>query len=734
MSTVSEAGERASASSTASRVGLVALLSAHIVSMLGSIVTTVAVPWLVLVSTGSAAKMGLISAAAVFPSLLAGVFGTPLADRFGIRRTMIVAECAAALAMVAVAATPDIGFLPLAALVAVKGALTGLGGRAQHVLLRPVSDAAGMKIIRTTAIYDGTGNLAMVTGAPLGGLLIFWLGPQGAIWFDAASFALSALLVALLVHPPADAMPDRKAAANERYLPALRRGFGHLWQDRLLVGMLVMTSVINLFTVANYAVFVPLWVDEHFGAAPAVGLILSAFACGAIVGNIAFTVFGPKLPQYLTFSLSLVLCVAPRQLTLGLTDSLVAVLVVSLLCGVTQAAFRPILGAMLYARVPVDLQNRVFGMVNAVTGSSLAFGGTLAGLAVAGVGLQPAILVSGSLCLLITLIPLLRYRPSVDEQLTADAAKSEQKEDGRLSHCAGSARSPTPRRPPARSRRSSSPERKAMVVPLCTTRPRPTSRPGLAGRRKLTLSSRVVAYRPASSVAASAGPMVSSSIAVRKPPCTVPAGLRKSSVASKETSISPRLGIRLDQRPAKSFRRRRHRCPTLHGIPESACAFARHEPTVVHRHGEESIEDAAIAYSRRHDRPTRGRRLPSGSPGTTRGTPQRLGAAGLHGRDSPAVLRLLGGPPPAAGRDARSTSSCGAARGLSTLPANESRIRYVLYARTVPVSLPHPLNPLPELCELLNLRAATAFAVSHHGCAVRPARGGHRRAAVGNGR
>ncbi|WP_291412489.1 MFS transporter [Actinophytocola sp.] len=415
---MSAVSETAGASGTVRRVGLIALLAAHIVSMLGSIVTTVAVPWLVLVSTGSPAKMGLISAASVIPSLLAGVFGTPLADRLGIRRTQIVAEGAAALAMVAVAATPEIGFLPLAALVAVKGALTGVGGRAQHVLLRPVSDAAGMQIIRTTAIYDGTGNLAMVTGAPLGGLLIFWLGPQGAIWFDAASFALSALLVALLVHPPAGTMPDREAAANEPYFTALRRGASHLWRDRLLVGMLAMTSVINLFTVANYAVFVPLWVDERFGAAPAVGLILSAFAGGAIVGNIAFTIFGPKLPQYLTFIISLVLCVAPRQLTLGLTDSLVVVLVVSVLCGVTQAAIRPILGAMLYSRVPVELQNRVFGMVSAITGSSLAFGGTLAGLAVAGFGLQPAILLSGSLCLLVTMVPLLRYRTSVHGRLS----------------------------------------------------------------------------------------------------------------------------------------------------------------------------------------------------------------------------------------------------------------------------------------------------------------------------
>jgi hypothetical protein len=60
-------------------------------------------------------------------------------------------------------------------------------------------------------------------------------------------------------------------------------------------------------------------------------------------------------------------------------------------------------------------------MVTAVTGSSLAFGGTIAGLAVAGLGLQAAILVSGSLCLLVTAIPLLRYRPGVHGALDKPA-------------------------------------------------------------------------------------------------------------------------------------------------------------------------------------------------------------------------------------------------------------------------------------------------------------------------
>ncbi|MFC4857894.1 3-oxoacyl-[acyl-carrier-protein] synthase III C-terminal domain-containing protein [Actinophytocola glycyrrhizae] len=59
-----------------------------------------------------------------------------------------------------------------------------------------------------------------------------------------------------------------------------------------------------------------------------------------------------------------------------------------------------------------------------------------------------------------------------------------------------------------------------------------------------------------------------------------------------------------------------------------------------------------------------------------------------------------------------------AAHNLPSLAGNLSRVRYVLYARTVPVSQPHPYNPLPDVCEQLGLGDATAFAVTHHGCAA----------------
>jgi hypothetical protein len=60
--------------------------------------------------------------------------------------------------------------------------------------------------------------------------------------------------------------------------------------------------------------------------------------------------------------------------------------------------------------------------VAAVCRAGLAVGGVFAGWLVAGLGLREAIIVSGSVCLLVTIIPLLRYRPSIHGRLLADDA------------------------------------------------------------------------------------------------------------------------------------------------------------------------------------------------------------------------------------------------------------------------------------------------------------------------
>src|ERR1700733_8795831 len=58
-----------------------------------------------------------------------------------------------------------------------------------------------------------------------------------------------------------------------------------------------------------------------------------------------------------------------------------------------------------------------------------------------------------------------------------------------------------------------------------------------------------------------------------------------------------------------------------------------------------------------------------------------------------------------------------AAAGLDELRGQEQRVRYVLYARAMPVVVPYPVNPLHEVCRALGLDHALAFTVTHQSCA-----------------
>jgi 3-oxoacyl-[acyl-carrier-protein] synthase-3 len=55
---------------------------------------------------------------------------------------------------------------------------------------------------------------------------------------------------------------------------------------------------------------------------------------------------------------------------------------------------------------------------------------------------------------------------------------------------------------------------------------------------------------------------------------------------------------------------------------------------------------------------------------------------------------------------------------LDELRGREHRVRYVFYARGVPVTTPFPINPLHELCRRAGLAHASAFTVTHHACAT----------------
>ncbi len=410
MSSPDEAGSSAPAGTArpGAKVGLVALLATRGVSLLGGQVSSIAIPWLVLTSTGDPLQMGLVIAARMVPYLLSGLFGTPLADRIGIRRSTIIADVVAMLSVATIAAVPNIGIAMIMVMVAISGAVRGVGDRTEAVLLRPMVEAAGMNLPRMTAVYSGIGSTTTVLGAPASGVLVAWIGAQQALWVTAVCVGLCVPIIALFVRPPDDLMPDRRV--TEPYLVAVRGGAQHLLKDRLLMVMLGMTFLTNAVNQALGALFIPLWVDQMLGNPAAVGVVYGASAAGAVIGNLIFIALAPRLPRFVTFALCLTVSGVPRLLVLALSEELPLVLAVSFISGIAVSGVNPILGILLYERVPNELQTRVFGLVTTITYTGFPIGGVLGGLAVTGFGLSGALFIGAGIYLVATVVPMFRAR------------------------------------------------------------------------------------------------------------------------------------------------------------------------------------------------------------------------------------------------------------------------------------------------------------------------------------
>ncbi len=189
------------------------------------------------------------------------------------------------------------------------------------------------------------------------------------------------------------------------YAARLREGWTFLRHDRILLGIAVMVALTNLLDLAFVAVLLPVWAAMTTGSAATVGLVLATFGAAAAVGSICAAAWADRLPRYRTYLIAFLVCGAPRFVVFALDVSIWPVLAVCVASGFASGFLNPILGAVIYERIPEPLMGRVTSLSTAMCFALMPFGGLLGGLLVAGVGLSTALLLTGAAYFLVTMLP-----------------------------------------------------------------------------------------------------------------------------------------------------------------------------------------------------------------------------------------------------------------------------------------------------------------------------------------
>ncbi|PKH37912.1 Transmembrane secretion effector [Nocardioides alpinus] len=390
------------------RTPVVGGLVAEGISFLGTRISMIAIPWFVLSTTGSATQTGLVAAAEITPLVLFKALGGPLLDRVGPRRVTLACDLLSALVVASIPLLHGLGMLgfpTLLVLVAVAGALRGPGDAGKAAMTPEIARVAGWSLERVSGLASAVERTSTMGGAALAGLLVATVGATNALYVDAASFLLSFLVFAVATTGLGRPVPAAVGAGSTSYVVELRQGWEFLRTEPVLIAICAMVAVTNLVDQAYSAVLAPVWAKESGAGVAVLGSLFAVMSGASVIGALTAARWGETLPRFRTYVIAFLVCGAPRFVVMALESPIWAVFAVTAVAGVASGFLNPILGAVILERIPAPLLGRVSSLNTAICWSLMPLGGVLGGLAVAGLGLSPALLIAGAAYFVTTMAP-----------------------------------------------------------------------------------------------------------------------------------------------------------------------------------------------------------------------------------------------------------------------------------------------------------------------------------------
>ena len=256
------------------------LWSGQAVSLFGSTITQVAIPYQVFRLTHSSLDVGLLGAAELIPLLTVAMVGGAVADAVDRRRLVFVTEAVLGLSSVGLMANALLAhplIWPLYLLSATASALFALGRPSLTAMLPRLVEA--QEIPAANALSALSATAAMIIGPAVGGLILAAAGLSFTYLVDTATFAFSLACLGGMSAMPAPEGAERPS------LRSLAEGFRYVRGRPDLQGTYAIDSVAMIFGMPK-ALFPALALQRFRGGPGVLGALYAAPAAGALLANL----------------------------------------------------------------------------------------------------------------------------------------------------------------------------------------------------------------------------------------------------------------------------------------------------------------------------------------------------------------------------------------------------------------------------------------------------------------
>lgn len=347
----------------------------------------ITLPWLVLETTGSAAKAGLLAALSAVPGVVVSPVVGGLIDRVGRRAISVFSDVLSALSVLLFVLVDRFGTLtyPWILAIAVLGAVFDPAGyTARKALITNAAAASEIQQDAANGRHEGIFAVGWMLGPALGASLIARSGAVTSLGVTTLMFLIAAASVASM---RVDDEHGRVETAHDSFTESLKEGVRVLYRDRPLFAL-------TMGFVGMAALYMPIdtviWPTYFEGKddPAALGAVFVALGGGSVLGAFAFGRLARRLDSYRLLRLVIVTSTCALA-PMSLLPPTWLVVVLGFVAGVAWGPFNPLWNSVVQRRIEPHLQGRVYGLQMSVLYAAPPIGQLVVGFAVDEIGLQP---------------------------------------------------------------------------------------------------------------------------------------------------------------------------------------------------------------------------------------------------------------------------------------------------------------------------------------------------------
>ncbi len=380
------------------------LALAALFASVGNSAVHIAIPWLVLETTGSSANAGVVLGISGFSVIFTAPIIGGLIAVLGARPVSIWADIISAGSVVLFPIVGSLFGLNLTSLliISIVGAMFDpAGATARKSLIQAVAERDGLSLIKFNGTYEAAATIGTVLGPTGAALSISIVGINATFYLIAIVFVLASCLAFFIPVVTTYTKSDESFSVKNVFKET-RIGMSALWNDKPLL------SLVGLYTLLT-AIYMPvesIVLSRYFrdlDEPRTLGFVLSAMSVGIVIGALQFhravRIFSPGNMVIVSMTLiGAVVC------AMAFLPNAIIFIGLGLALGLAFGPVSPMSNYLVQQRMPQHLHGPVFG-----TQFSLMYlatpAGTLAlGLIVQSVSIAPLLFVIGALFIVVTLL------------------------------------------------------------------------------------------------------------------------------------------------------------------------------------------------------------------------------------------------------------------------------------------------------------------------------------------